>query len=118
MTFIVPAEAINKVCREVMIRTREIEPEATISHPTFLQSSPAQALYPHEINNGNFDSKPVPQLDEMKPKVSALPLRPSLVKSLSTGFKHKDIHKAGEQARSSTNVSSTTETRCLTQDVE
>jgi hypothetical protein len=118
MTFVVPAEALNKVCREVIIRTREIEPEANISHTTFLQSSSVQNQYPHGINNRNFDFKPIPQLDEMQPKVPAPPLRPSLFKSLGNDFKHKDSHKAGEQARSSTSVSSTTETECLTHDVQ
>lgn len=118
MTFVVPAEAVNKVCREVIISIKENEPLESVSHTTFLQSSSGQASCPDELSNPNFDLRPLPQLHEMQRTVPPPLLRPSLVKSYTTGFGYKDSLNEGEQARSNTSVSSKTETECLLHDVQ
>jgi hypothetical protein len=118
MTFVVPAEALNNVCREVVISTKENEPGENISHTTFLQSFSVHSSYPDEPGNPNLDIGLFPQLHELQRAAPPSPLRPSLVKSFSTGFGHKDSSEAGEQARNSTSVSSTTETKYQLHDVQ
>jgi hypothetical protein len=118
MTFVVPAEALNNVCREVIISTKGGEPEENISNTTLLQSFQEHSSYPDGLCNDNLDLRPLPQLNEMQPTVSPPALRPSLLKSFSTGFGHKESHKAGEQARSRTIVSSKMETEHLLHDVQ
>lgn len=116
MTFVVPAEALDNVCREVTVSAKENEPEEKISNPPFSRSFSGQAPYLDGLSNADSDLRPFPHINKMQRTEPQPHLRLSLVKR--TGFRHKDSHKAGEQARSSTSVPGTTEIECLPHDIQ